>query len=161
MRSWRLPEPKEDRLEFVFPFTVSEYDITGVVSFLKEHFENHGDTGLGQFMAEQVGIRRVEGGSLGVDAVVMLAPFDLGVSEAFSLRGVPSEIPGIDEVKLVLTRRSGQPSDWHRLNKVFMGDLRRQFLLWRSMPQETMETYRQRTLTELGPGGRGAKTGAG
>jgi len=151
MRSWRLPDPRDDELEFTFPFTVSQYDITGVVSFLAEHFQNHADTGIGHFMAEQARITRSEKGDLGLDAVVMLAPFDLGVSQSFSLTSVPSGIPGIDEVRLVLRRRSGQPGDWHRLNKTFMNDLRRQFLLWRSLPRETMELYRSRTLQELGP----------
>jgi hypothetical protein len=150
MRSWRLPAPEGDRLEFVFPFTVSEYDITGVVSFLGEHFSSHADSGLGRFMASEVSIAREPGGQLGLDATVALAPFDLGVSQAFALRSVPSEIPGIDEVKLTMDRRSGQPRDWRRLNKVFVDELRQQFLLWRSLPQETMEVYRERTLTELG-----------
>ena len=53
-----------------------------------------------------------------------------------------------------LDKRSGQPKDWRRLNKVFLDDLRQQFLIWRSIPHETMELYRERTLAVLG------KTGA-
>jgi hypothetical protein len=150
MRSWRLPELRGDELEFVFPFTVSQYDITGVVSFLREHFQNHADTGMGRFMAEHLRITRSSEGELGFAADVMLAPFDLGVGQSFALTSIPSGIPGIDEVRLVLRRRSGQPRDWHRLNKAFMNDLRRQFLLWRSLPRETMDLYRQQTLQELG-----------
>ncbi|GAG23656.1 unnamed protein product, partial [marine sediment metagenome] len=33
LRTWRLPPPEGDVFDIVFPFTVSEYDITGVVSF--------------------------------------------------------------------------------------------------------------------------------
>jgi len=150
MRSWRPPDPKGNVLDIVFPFTVSEYDITGVVSFLKEHFDNHSDTGLGRFMAQDARVVKGRRGNLGLDASLALAPFDLGVSQTFALRSAPSEIPGIDEVRLRLERQSGQPKDWRRLNKVFLDDLRRQFLIWRSIPQETMEMYRQRTLTMLG-----------
>ncbi len=158
LRRWRLPAPKGDRFEIVFPFTVSEYDITGVVSFLKEHFENFGDSGLGVFMAANArlvwgGRPLAEGeglGWVGLDAELSLAPFDLGVTQSFELRSAPSEIPGIDEVKIKLTRKSGQPKDWHRLNKVLLNDLRRQFLIWRALPHETMEIYRHRTLAEMG-----------
>ncbi len=150
LRIWRPPEPKDDVLDLVFPFTVSEYDITGVVSFLKEHFANHSDTGLGRFMTSEVNLVREDGGALGLDAFLALAPFDLGVSQSFALRSSPSEIPGIDEVRVVLGRRSGQPKDWQRLNKVFLDDLRQQFLIWRSIPHDTMELYREQTLTELG-----------
>lgn len=151
LRVWRPPEPKGDVLDLIFPFTVSDYDITGVVSFLKEHFGNHTDTGLGRFMASNVALAHEKGGALGLDATLALAPFDLGVSQLFALRSTPSEIPGIDEVRVILERRSGQPKDWQRLNKVFLDDLRQQFLIWRSIPYETMEAYRQKTLTELGP----------
>jgi len=150
LRGWRAPDPKGDLLELVFPFTVSEYDITGVVSFIREHFSNHADTGLGRFMARDPHLVKDAKGFLGLDADVALAPFDLGVSQSFSLRSTPSEIEGIDEVKLILQRKSGQPKDWRRLNKVFLDDLRQQFLLWRSLPQETMEEYRQQSLTEFG-----------
>ncbi|MBM4038750.1 MAG: FtsX-like permease family protein [Planctomycetes bacterium] len=148
LRSWRLPPPKGDVLDLEFPFTVSEYDITGVVSFLKEHFDNFGDTGLGRFMARNARLVRGEAKQLGLDADLALAPFDLGVTQAFELRSRPSEIPGIDVVAIRITRKSGQPKDWRRLNKALLDDLRRQFLIWRALPHETMELYRQRTLTQ-------------
>ena len=92
--------------------------------------------------------------NLKVHAKLALAPFDLGVTEDFELRSAPSEIEGIDEVKIRITRKSGQPKDWQRLNKVLLDDLRRQFLIWRSLAHETMEIYRRRTLEAI------AKTGA-
>ena len=149
MRLWKLPAPDGDVFNIIFPFTVSGYDLTGVVSFLKEHFDNFGDVGLGRFMARDAALRRHPDGSLGVEAVLALAPFDLGVTQHFDLRSAPSEIPGIDEVNIRLTRQSGQPRDWERLNRTLLDDLRTQFLLWRSLPRETMEQYRRRTLTTM------------
>jgi hypothetical protein len=149
LRSWRLPQPDGDTLDIAFPFTVSEYDITGVVSFLKEHFDNFTDSSLGVFMSTGARIARGEGRSVGLDSELALAPFDLGVTEEFELRSAPSEIEGIDEVKIRITRKSGQPKDWQRLNKVLLDDLRRQFLIWRSLAHETMEIYRRRTLEAI------------
>jgi hypothetical protein len=149
MRAWKPPAPKGDILELVFPFTVSEYDITGLVSFIREHFDNYSDTGLGQFVASHVRLGRDASGMLNIGADVALAPFDLGVSQRFAMRSTPSEIPGIDEVFVHMERQSGRPRDWERLNKAFLDDLRRQFLLWRSLPHETMDVYRQRTRVAL------------
>jgi hypothetical protein len=152
LRSWQLPLPDGDTLSLTFPFTVSSYDITGVVSFLKEHFDNYSESGMGTFMARDTRLRQPEGGDtdVGLRAELALAPFDLGVTESFDLHSTPSEIAGIDEVRIILRRTSGQPKDWRRLNKVLLDDLRRQFLIWRALPQDTMEMYRQRTLQELG-----------
>jgi hypothetical protein len=153
LRSWRLPSPEGDDFNIVFPFTVSEYDITGVVSFLKEHFDNLADAGLGVFMSRDARLVQGEedsGPKVGLKAILALAPFDLGVTQDFMLTSAPSEIPGIDLVKIKITRVSGQPKDWARLNKVLLDDLRKQFLIWRSLPRETMEIYRHRTLETMG-----------
>ncbi len=150
-RSWKMPVPQDGVLEMTFPFTVSAYDITGVVSFLAEHFNEHGDSGLGNFSAHEVGIKRdPETGNLTLFSLVYLAPFDLGISQYFELTATPSEIPGIDEVSIKADHRSGSLSDWRRSNKVFLKELRRQFLLWRTLTSDAIENYRMQTMELLG-----------
>jgi len=149
LRTWRLPAPSGDTFNITFPFTVSEYDFTGVVSFLLEHFNNFQDVGLGDFMTEESRLIRWDDNTVGLESKIALSPFDLGVTQSFLLRSQPSEIPGINEVHIRLVRISGQPRDWQRLNKRLLNDLRRQMLIWRSLPQETMETYRERTLVAM------------
>ncbi len=152
-RSWRMPRPKGDELDMVFPFTVSAYDITGVVAYLAEHFRAHDDAGLGQFASTDVGIRRdAASGHLVLWADLALAPFDLGVTQHFELTAQPSEIEGVDEVAIHVRRRSGTRSDWARQNRVFIRSLRNQFLLWRTLSQEAVEAYRMQTLREIGAG---------
>jgi hypothetical protein len=148
-RSWRIPRPEGDLYDIVFPFTVSTYDIVGVVSFLKEHFDNYRDTSLGVFATSQSSIFRQEANDmLGIEAEMALAPFDLGVNQRFALLSQPSEIEGIDEVRILLYRLSGAHGDWRRSNRVYINDLRRQLLIWRSLPEEVMDKYRQRTLEQ-------------
>ncbi len=148
-RSWKIPKPKDNTYDMVFPFTVSAYDITGVVSFLHEHFENYSDTSMGIFAASNYHIIRQSGNDmLGFRADVALAPFDLGVSQKFIMLSQPSEIEGIDEVRVVIRRISGASSDWQRANRVFINDLRKQLLIWRSLPHEVMEKYRQQTMKQ-------------
>ncbi len=58
LRAWRPPRPKGDRCDIVFPFTISDHDVEGVIGFLKEHFDNFGDTGLGVFIAKDTCVTR-------------------------------------------------------------------------------------------------------
>ncbi len=149
-RAWRMPAPKGDVLDVTFPFTVSEYDLTGIVSFLQEHFVNFGDSTLGTFSAQEVALfKDPERGTPALRANIWLAPFDLGISQKFTLTSAPSGIEGIAEVKIRIERMSGSPGSWQRSNKVFLNDLRRQFLIWRTVNPEHMEMYRTRTLAEL------------
>jgi hypothetical protein len=152
-RSWKMPAADGDRLDITFPFTVSAYDITGVVSFLGEHFRRHDDAGLGDFAAHDVALTKSADGHLELRAELALAPFDLGVTESVRLVAVPSQIEAVDEVMIEIVRKSGTAGDWYRLNRVFIKDLRRQFLLWRTLSTELIEQYRMQTLEQLGEAG--------
>jgi FtsX-like permease family protein len=148
-RSWRIPKPEGNLYDLLFPFTVSGYDIIGVVSFLKEHFDNYSDASLGVFATNQCGIfRQHDSDMLGFKATVALAPFDLGVTQNFALLSRPSEIEGIDEIRILIYRVSGANGDWRRSNRVFINDLRRQLLIWRALPDDVMNRYRQKTLEQ-------------
>ncbi len=146
-RSWKIPQPEGNLYDILFPFTVSAYDITGVVSFLGEHFESFSDTSLGVFATTESNIfKQAKNDMLGLRAKVALAPFDLGVTQNFALLSKPSEIDGIDEIRILIWRTSGARSDWIRANRVFVNELRRQLLIWRAVPIEITDQYRQRTL---------------
>ncbi len=149
-RSWRIGRPASaDLYDIVFPFTVSAYDITGVVSFLNEHFQNYTDSTLGVFATSSSRVFRKPDNMLGIEADVALAPFDLGVAQKFALMAQPGEIEGIEEIRVLLRRTAGTRGDWQRANRVFVHELRKQLLIWRSIDPKVMEQYRQRTLQEF------------
>jgi hypothetical protein len=146
-RAWKIPRPEANLYDLIFPFTVSAYDITGVVSFLKEHFDNYTDTSLGIFATSKVTLfRQKDSDMIGIMAEMALAPFDLGVNQRFALLSQPSEIEGIDEVRILIYRLTGTNGDWRRANRVFINDLRKQLLIWRSLKTPVMDEYRSRTL---------------
>ena len=154
-RKWRMPAPKGDNMTFTFPFTVSADQIAGILAFISEHFTNHGDASIGAFAAKETVLsakfREGGGRSFAMSAEIALAPFDLGVLQRFSLTTRPSDIPGIDEVVVELERLNGPPGTWQRSNRGFIGDLRRQFLYWRSLSLETIEHYHAQAALVLGP----------
>ncbi len=146
-RSWQIPKPEGDLFDILFPFTVSQYDIIGVVSFLQEHFDNYSDASLGVFAASESHIfRQCDGEMLGFGSTVALAPFDLGVDQRFVLLSQPSDIDGINEIRILLHRLAGAHGDWRRSNRTFIDDLRKQLLIWRSLGDDVMDHYRQKTL---------------
>ncbi len=72
---------------------------------------------------------------------VWLAPFDMGVSQDADIILLPSPEPGLYELQLRLWRQSGEIAAWQRVNRGFLGDLRKQLLLWRTIPRETQQEY--------------------
>ncbi len=153
-RAWQMPRPDGDDLTLTFPFTVSAYDVTGLMWYLAEHFRLHDDAGLGSFAASDVSVHRDDAGRLTLAADLALSPFDLGVTQSFTMTAVPSEIPGVEEMVVHATRRSGSRGDWARTNRGFLKGLRRQFLLWRTLSARQVEWYRTQTLHTLGEASR-------
>ncbi|MBN8218131.1 MAG: ABC transporter permease, partial [Spirochaetes bacterium] len=149
-RAWKMPAPKNGKLSFKFPFTVSTQDFAGIISFLHEHFDNHADVAVGEFTVRDFRLTNkvVSGGKLeraDIEAEVSLAPFDLGIGQHFRLSVVPTDLAGIDEVQVDLEKHSGTTTSWVRANRDFIDDLRNQFLIWRSLPAESVAKYRTQT----------------
>jgi hypothetical protein len=146
-RQWKIGDPKGDVYDIKFPFTVSAYDLTGIVSFLEEHFNNYRDAAVGVFTTIHCEvIREASTDMLGIKTHVALAPFDLGIEQTLIMLSQPSDVEGIDEVRVIMRRESGAYNDWRRANRVFVNDLRKQFLIWRSLDTEVTEKYREMTL---------------
>ena len=151
-RKWKMPPPEGDVLCFQFPFTVSRVDFGGILVFISEHFANHADSSLGSFAASNVRITHgknelTDGYMLTADFT--LAPFDLGVAEEMSMYSAPSDIEGIDVVTVRIIRKDGSKGAWLRGNNRFIGEIRNQFLLWRSLPVETVMHYRELAAEKL------------
>lgn len=160
-RKWKMPPPDGDNLCFQFPFTVSRIDFGGILVFISEHFANHADSSLGNFAASNVQITHgeselTEGYMLSVD--LTLAPFDLGVAESLKMYSAPSDIEGVDVVTVSILRKDGSKSAWLRGNRRFVDEIRNQFLLWRSLPVETVMHYRELAASSLK--GEAVKEGA-
>jgi hypothetical protein len=81
--------------------------------------------------------------SRGLKTVVWLTPFDLGVRQHLMLMIHPGQYQDIYEVQVVLQRLSGDDGSWHRMNRTFLTELRRQFLQWRSLTPQRMLEYVQ------------------
>lgn len=151
-RKWKMPPPEGDNLSFQFPFTVSRVDFGGILVFISEHFGNHTDSSLGSFAASNIQITHgkteyTEGYILSVD--LTLAPFDLGVAEELKMYSAPSDIEGVDVVTVSIIRKDGSKGAWLRGNRRFVDEVRNQFLLWRSLPVETVMHYRELAAAKL------------
>ena len=142
-RKWTMPPADGNKLSFVFPFTVASHDLAGILRFIAEHFNNHKDASLGMFAAAEVDVAPIDDVNYQLTAAVSLAPFDLGIFQNFKLSSQKSDIDGILEIVVDLERVSGSPGSWIRSNRQFIDDLRNQFLIWRSLPPETVAYYTQ------------------
>ena len=143
-RSWNVPDPEGDVWNIRLPFAVTGNQAKGVNGFLAEWFQSYEGYSVGDFITE--GIYRetfeTEGGTAyRIGCKAWLAPFDLGVSQMIKLETIPTDFEDVYDLKLELTRVSGDMSNWKRVNRRFLNTLRKQFLIWRTLNSAERDRY--------------------
>lgn len=116
-------------------------DVRGLCAYLTKYFESNTEAAGGCFTAAEAAMRS-DGDRFSVSAKVWLSPFDLGISQRFTMRSMPTDVKAIYSVQLSLELLSGQRAAWKRTNLAFLKNLRQQFLVWRTLTPETMDQYR-------------------
>jgi len=138
-RTWTVPKPIDGIIRDTLPFTVSAKTANGVAAYLLEYLDAHAEGSIGHFSTDKLTTFRksVDGlEAMGIEGTVWLAPYDLGVRQEVRLTIEPTDMADIYGINLELRRASGSAGAWHRLNRVFLGDLRRQLLGWRRLEPE-------------------------
>ncbi len=146
-RKWSLPEPEGDYMHIRLPFTVTGRDAFGVSAFLKEYFDEYVGYAGGEFLAEDVRLEPMttpEGEGMAVKLRMWLAPYDLGVSQEFELDCHPTGDLEIFEIVIHLQRIAGDITSWKKTNSLFLGAVRKQFLIWRTVPIGEKVDYAER-----------------
>jgi hypothetical protein len=161
-RSWTLPPARGNLLELTLPFLMTHKEHRSIGGFLYEYFEGHQDVSHGMFSTADIEfsyvrenssglIRDTDDGSakegeydrlLQIEARVWLAPFDFGIMQRVALQFRPAATEaGFLEIHVRLNRESGEANAWHRINKAFLHNIRKQLLIWRSFDDKTKLEY--------------------
>ncbi|MFH1009377.1 MAG: FtsX-like permease family protein [Candidatus Latescibacterota bacterium] len=145
-RKWKFPEPDGDKWLFDFPFTVGGAEVLGICAYLTRVFDSYAEGSVGDFMTEgaQLSARNSDLPSepiYEVSTKTWLAPYDLGVSQNVRMSAIPTGEHGVYRVEVAIHLQSGDVASWQRLNRGFLNILRKRFLVWRTIPAGTKETY--------------------
>jgi hypothetical protein len=115
--------------------------------YLREYPGAHTDYSLGQFSTAEISLTREEfehGYGYTLAAMVWLAPYDLGVSERLVLNTIPTEDEEIFRIECNIIRQSGDDASWARVTRSFINTIRKQYLLWRTLPAGMKGDYGER-----------------
>lgn len=155
-RSFELPDTDGNSLRVYLPFFMKHEEYASIGGFLYNYFTGHQDISHGRFSTGHVELvyscdtvaeiqqmitnnqDRDDFHCLHLQARVWLAPFDFGIMQRVDIQFYPArDNPAFLEIKMTIHRESGEESQWKRINKRFIHQLRKQLLIWRSMDQVT------------------------
>jgi hypothetical protein len=140
-RRWRPPAPEGDVLRMALPFTLTQADAVGMGGFLAEFWASYSEQSIGAgFYVEGLALIREED-TVELNARTWLAPFDRGITQDVRLRMSPEPETGYYAIHVRLTRTAGDYDTWRRVCRTFLDDLRKQFLVWRTLSAEDRAAY--------------------
>jgi len=147
---WAVPTPVDGIIHDRLPFTVTDKTANATILYLHDYFDAHWDGAIGCFITDELSLVRatVDNGAgprglavMKLQATVSLAPYDLSVGQTVEIAVRATDSPEVLELNISLTHDSGQVNNWVRLNKTFLGDLRRQLLGWRNLKAKRILRY--------------------
>ena len=162
-RSFTLPKPRNNTIEVMLPFYMNYEEHESIGGFIYSYFVGHQDVSHGLFSTGPVQIifscatvDEIQQMILHADdpanlhcthirAKVWLAPFDFGIMQEVDIQFCPAR-EGTEylEIKITLRRNAGEVTMWQRVNSMFIHDLRKQLLIWRSIDANAHNIYQEK-----------------
>jgi len=144
-RRWKPPtKPRGDTWTIPIPVRFpSREEALGSLLYIYEYF-----TGMGKerpyFIVREA--NPPSRASPAVRALVALAPYELGVTREALIQLLADEIRKVYTFSLKLTRLTGSRSVWEANSYYFIDDVRKQALMWRTLPPEKRSEYVKKVL---------------
>jgi len=143
-RAWKITsKPVGDHWQITLPFTVtSEEETNGIITYYVEFVKAHLGERLPGFSAKDL---QFEGGAADgtqykrLTFETALTPYEAGVRHVTRIEFTQSAERW--NMNLLLTKVGGSSGDWLSLNRGFVDILRKQMLIWRSLPDQEKEKY--------------------
>ncbi|MEM0460197.1 MAG: M28 family peptidase [Thermofilaceae archaeon] len=140
-RKWKPPtKPRGDAWEIPLPMSVpSEAEARGVLAYLYEYYSGAGAVKEGVHVVRELSKPDYQARSLSM--VVALAPLEAGVQQSVTVEALYDRGANRHVFLVHLKRLSGPDRPWVDGNYRFIDDLRKQMLMWSSLPAQERRRY--------------------
>ncbi len=140
-RRWRLPVVEGEHLRVQLPFSLARREALGMAAFQAEAWSANQEQSIGAgFYVEALQVEQV-GEKVQVAARVWLAPFDQGVVQDTAMEIEPGPDPNYCDIHVDLALAAGDLATWQRVVRTFLDDVRKQFLIWRTLDADSRRYY--------------------
>ncbi len=140
-RRWKLPVVSGEHLRVQLPFSLARREALGMAAFQAESWAANQEQSIGAgFYVEALQVEQV-GEKVRVAAQVWLAPFDQGVVQETAMEIGPGADLHYCDIHVDLTLVAGDLATWQRVVRTFLDDVRKQFLVWRTLDAESRRYY--------------------
>ncbi len=161
-RSFQLPEPVDNMITVILPFYMKHEEHESIGGFVHDYLSGHRDISHGLFSTGPVDlifscatvdeikqlILEADNPSdlhcMHIRSKVWLAPFDFGIMQEVDIQFCPAkQSKNHLEIKIIMERLAGEMGMWQRISTLFLHDMRKQLLVWRSLDEKAHDQLRE------------------
>ncbi|HIE18881.1 TPA: ABC transporter permease [Candidatus Bathyarchaeota archaeon] len=145
-RIWKIPtKPCERDWEIPLPFVAStDKEAVGIIRYLAEYAEAHVAHQAETFSARKISFHEEKEGIMELKIDTRLEPYERGVKQDTRIILMKDDQTGIWKMIIYIYRTSGGRKDWMIANRNFLDKIRKQMLIWRSLPPKERLRYLER-----------------
>jgi hypothetical protein len=141
-RRWKIPtKPKGDEWEIPFPFVFQNREIQGILAFSFEFFQAHTTEKSGSFWVRDLKITKEGETGTSLEMIARIAPYEANIEQEVKILLLEKKGGERNTVLLHIRRIYGILSVWKMSNRSFIDAIRKQLLMWRSIPPAERERY--------------------
>jgi len=146
-RTWKIPtKPRGDKWEIPLPFFAVGDESLGILMYIYEYMQAHAAPQVPEFSVSDLTIKEGQLGEkryISLEANIKLAPYETGIAQRTQFYLVEVE-PERWETRMVAQRTMGPTDRWVRMHRHYVDLIRKQLLLWRSLPPTERQKYIKR-----------------
>ncbi|MEM3648257.1 MAG: M28 family peptidase [Thermoproteota archaeon] len=138
-RKWKIPtKPAKDEWTIPLPFSLtSEADLNGLLNYLREFFIGHTVESGQPFIVRDVEVFPKEK----VQATMSVLPVEASITQMVTVQAYVPENEKRWFISIHIRKLSGFPDVWEAQNRIIIDTIRKQLLIWESLPRERKEKY--------------------
>ncbi|MEM2673472.1 MAG: hypothetical protein QXG34_01985, partial [Candidatus Bathyarchaeia archaeon] len=148
LRKWRIAsKPVGDYWSVELPFNAAPEEAMGVLYFIGEYFEASAAERAGLFMLLSPTQLLSKDDTYVLSAQLQLSPFDAGIIQNLQViaKPVSADVYGFE---VLIKRLYGVESLWITANRALIGEIRKQFLIWRALTHGEKKNYSERAIAK-------------
>jgi len=137
-RKWTIPtKPRGDEWQIPLPFSIpSRREVVAILRYLKEYYTGSGAIDRAYRILDVI---KYDENNYYIRLHAHLAPFELNIHQEVEVRAV--KVEKAYNFNLYIRKISGARDSWIRSNRIFIDRVRKQLLVWRTLPSKEKEKY--------------------
>ncbi len=148
VRKWKIPtKPIGTEWTIPLPFSSTPDELPGILAFLEEFIGSQSEEGVGSFISSETSVEKItfEGERCStVKSKIQLPPYEQGVTQEVHVIPIHEKAKGKYDFAVQTNRLTGIESTWKRSNPIFVNEVRKQLLIWRTLREQQRKEYIQK-----------------